>query len=125
MGFSCIGPANALLPEDALGRLGKTMNARLSRISTTSVLATSGTVLAGALAIMLTGGLAFADNGSAPSFESDSDLPLEAPKLQSPTPPKAPAPIQSPAPVDSTPPPVFFGKDIQNTGSVVYVIDQA
>jgi hypothetical protein len=98
---------------------------RLTRISMTSVVATSTTVFASALAVLLTAGLTFADN-NAPTIERDIDLPIEAPVVGAPKPqaPPAPAPTAS-NPVDSSVPAVFFGHDIQNTGSIVYVIDQS
>jgi hypothetical protein len=99
------------------------MNARLSRISTLSVVAGSSTVLMGAAAVMLTAGLAFADN--ADTIDRSMDLPVEAPIKQEPVKQKAPPPVTSQSPVDSVPPPQFFGHDLTNTGSVVYVIDQS
>ncbi len=101
------------------------MNDRLSRISTVGVMTSASTVLAGALVVMLSGHLAFADGGAPVTIDRDADLPIDAPVLRKPEPPKAPEPPTPPVTVDDTPPPVFFGKDIQNTGSIVYVIDQS
>src|SRR5688572_29957738 len=101
------------------------MNDRFSRISTLGVMTSASTVLAGALVVMLSGHLAFADGGAPVAIDRDADLPIDAPVLRKPEPPKAPEAPKPPAPIDDTPPPVFFGKDIQNTGSIVYVIDQS
>lgn len=102
------------------------MNDRLSRISTISVMTSASTVLAGAMVVMLSGHLAFADGGAPPvQIDRDADLPVDAPVLRKPVPPKAPDVPVSTTPIDDTPPPIFFGKDIQNTGSIVYVIDQS
>lgn len=102
------------------------MNGKLARISTIGVMASASTVLAGAMVVMLSGGLAFADGGSPViPIDRDADLPIDAPTIKPVTPPQAPAAPTSPAPIDNTPPPIFFGKDIQNTGSIVYVIDQS
>jgi hypothetical protein len=100
---------------------------RVTRISTTSVVASAGTVFASALAVMLTAGITFADNNA--PVERDIDLPIEAPAhfvpaAQKPPAPPAPAPTAS-QPVDSSVPATFFGHDIQNTGSIVYVVDQS
>src|SRR5437899_1604345 len=101
------------------------MNGKLSRISTIGVMTSASTVLAGALVVMLSGSFAFADGGAPPvQIDRDTDLPVDAPVLKGPA-PKAPEVPNNPSPVDDTPPPVFFGKDIQNTGSIVYVIDQS
>jgi hypothetical protein len=100
------------------------MNGRLSRISMLSVMTSASTVLAGAVVVMLSGHLAFADGGAPVQIDRDADLPIDAPVLKMPV-PKAPEAPNPPTVVDSTPPPVFFGKDIENTGSIVYVIDQS
>src|SRR4051812_10463120 len=97
------------------------MNAKLSRISTIGVMASAGTVLCGALVVMLSGSLAFADGAPpAPQIARDPALPIDAPVLRR-EPPKAPGAPKSTAPIDEPPPPIFFGKDIENTGSIVYV----
>lgn len=96
---------------------------KLSKISSTSVFATSGTVLASALALVLSAGFTFADNVGI--TDTDLDLPIEKPTAYKPK-QKAPDPVVSTAPLPSSlPPPTFFGKDITSTGSIVYVIDQS
>jgi hypothetical protein len=98
------------------------MNARFSRVSSATVVCSASSVVVGALAIMLSGSMAFADN--TPTYDADQDLPISAPTLRGPAPKAPPAP-SSPVPPPTGAPPVFFGKDLANTGSVVYVIDQS
>jgi hypothetical protein len=91
----------------------------MTRISTTSVVASSSTVLASALVLLLGASATFADG-----IDHDVDLPVEAPVLGQPVQTQAPPPPSAP-PITTTPPPIFFGHDIPSTGSIVYVIDQS
>lgn len=63
---------------------------------------------------------------SAPSFDKEQDLPIEAPQLQKPVEP--PKPPESPPPPPPTapdgPPPTIYGKDlITESASLIYVLD--
>jgi hypothetical protein len=99
-------------------------DARFQKISTTRLFATSGTVLVGALALMLgAASVSFADD-----IDRDTDLPFTAPVYQGPSkpaPPKAPPAPTPPVPVASEPAPTFFSHDIPASASIVYVIDQS
>jgi hypothetical protein len=88
-------------------------------MSSTGLFATVGTTVGGAAAVLLTAGVAFADD---PQFDPLLDLPV--------TPQTKPAPK---APIDNPPttngddtPPKFFGTEVKSeTQSIVYVIDQS
>jgi hypothetical protein len=91
------------------------------RISSTSVFATSGTVLASALALVLGAGLTFARG----PVDPEMDLPIERPTAKPANPPKGPDPVTTTAPLPTAPPPTFFGKDIPATSTIIYVVDQS
>ena len=97
------------------------MNARLTRISTNRLMASAGSVVVGAFALLVTSGIAFAND----PIEAGMDLPIEAPVYKKPQPPKAPEPVQDTTTIDTTVPPRFFGNDLVSASSIIYVIDQS
>lgn len=93
---------------------------RRTRMSATGLFATVGMTVGGAAAVLLTAGIAFADD---PQFDNTLDLPV-TPQLK-PTSKLPPADANPPALTDGDAP-KFFGTEVKSdTQSIVYVIDQS